>query len=725
MIFISCHYKSIDIVDQIVIRLQELNLELWYDENTVRNRLSQKMQEEITSSSLIICFISKLYLKSKSCQFEFYYANNSGKKCINIILEELEIHAVHGIEMYLFGNSLRLDAYKYIKDSKDGEETIENIFKDLQPIIKTDFGYSEDNFLIKRDYNFVGRDDLFKKIDENFKNDKVVLLDGSSGVGKSSCAIEYILRKQNLGSIAQHFVFYADKIHKIRNSILKYCKQLDLCNDTCDVEAKIKKFKEYLAGKTEECILFFVNVENFEDVESLINFETLNKLTIMTSNKRLDGYKGNKIEVSPLTIIDLKKYFKMKQPLISDEDIQSIINYLKGKNECFTYKAILTAGLLFNNEILTVNDLKIQNFNDSYFKIVMSEIEKENEDAILMMKFLCLLDPDEIPKVILEQIPIENPLNEVLQLLLNYNLCKIVNPNSSQFGIRIHRILQDDIKKYCFENESELNHFNDVMADILNDIFPDYKTNKFEKLDQASSIYTHVNFLLENNQEKDSLVFAHLYFKASFYEFNVNRDYKKSLEYSKIDEKIKKIHFDSDNEELSATLSNIGLIYTNLKNTEEALRYYQECIEMDKRLYVGDNHDTAISLSNIGSIYQKIGNKQEALKYFDDALKMRKRLYKGDHQYVATSLYQCGLINKDLRKIDEAFAFFKESLMMRKRIFKNDDNHDVANSLSSYGLIYNDMGKKTEALQFCMESLEMRQRMYNGDNKSTAVRIYA
>jgi tetratricopeptide (TPR) repeat protein len=723
MIFISFHHKSKDIVDEVVKRLQELNLELWYDENPARNRLSQKMQEEITHSSLIICFISKLYIKSKSCQLEFYCANNSGKKCVHIILQELELNAVNGIEMYLFGNSLRLDAFKYIKDSNIDEETIESIVKDLQSIIIADSDYIENMLGIRRDDNFIGRNDLFKQIDEKFKDNKTILLHGLPGVGKTSCAIEYIFsRKQSHGSIQQHFVFYADKIHKIRHSISKYCKQLDLCNDSCDVEVKISKFKEYL--EQSDCILIFDNVENFEDVESLINNEALNKLTIMTSNKTPDRFNGEKIEVLPFNLIELKKYIKKKQPLISDEDSQNIINYLKIENNCFTYKAILIVGLLCNNEILTVNDLTLQNCNNSYFNIIVAEIEKENEDAVLMLKFLCLLDPDEIPKMILDKIPIENPLSEVLQILLNYNLCKIVNPNSTQFGIRIHRILQNDIKKYCFENENELNQITDVMADILNVMFPDDKTSIFKKLDEASSIYTHVIFLLENNQDNHNLVFSHLYFKASYYEFNVNHDYKKSLEYSKKDEKIKKMHFDSDNEELSTTLSNIGLIYSSLKNTEEALRYYHECLDMDKRLFSGDNQGTAKSLNNIGLIYRETGNKQMALKYFEDSLKIRKRLYKGDHHYVATSLFHCGEIHKDLQNLDESFNYLKDSLLMRRRLFKNDENLDLAASLNSVGLLYKDLNKKREALKYLIESLEMRQRIYNGDTKSIAVSFW-
>ncbi len=62
-------YKLLHTIETyiIIMIIIQTSSKLWYDENPARNRLSQKMQEEITHSSLIICFISKLYIKSKSC----------------------------------------------------------------------------------------------------------------------------------------------------------------------------------------------------------------------------------------------------------------------------------------------------------------------------------------------------------------------------------------------------------------------------------------------------------------------------------------------------------------------------------------------------------------------------------------------------------------------------------------------------------------------------------
>ena len=38
---------------------------------------------------------------------------------------------------------------------------------------------------------------------------------------------------------------------------------------------------------------------------------------------------------------------------------------------------------------------------------------------------------------------------------MNYNLCKIVNPNSDEMGINVHRILQNEIGNHCFKSEND------------------------------------------------------------------------------------------------------------------------------------------------------------------------------------------------------------------------------------------------------------------------------
>jgi hypothetical protein len=454
MIFISYNHASKPLVAEVVKRLRQENLQLWYDEDEIKvgDEQSKKMQKGILDSHTVLFFISKLYLKSDNCKLEFNYAFNRKKKRIFLVLEQLDPTDVNGIEMHLYGDSVRLDVFKLQKGATIDNNLIEEIYKKIAPALNLKYNAVEqiDNKRgikrVKRDYFFIGREDVFNKMDKILQTEKLIILHGLPGVGKTSCAIEYVLGRFHNELIKQYFVFYADEMYKIRDDISRYCKELNLCKDTDDFETKMIKFKELIA-KSRDIILIFDNVENFDDLINLIDYEELNKPTIITSRHVKDEYYAKSIEIYPLSVIDTKKYFKKLLPNLSDVELNTIIDHIKHGDNCLTYKAVLTAGYLKNNPSLTVEKLITQNFKDSYFSGIISRIDSESNDAIRILKFLSYLHPDEISKKILEKVITDDTrLNIALQILCNYNLCKIVNPNSGQFGISVHRLLQNDIK---------------------------------------------------------------------------------------------------------------------------------------------------------------------------------------------------------------------------------------------------------------------------------------
>jgi replicative DNA helicase len=168
-------------------------------------------------------------------------------------LEQLDPNEINGIEMHLYGDSVRLDVFKLQKGATIENNLVEEIFKKIAPALN--LKYNEDEQIdnkreikrIKRDYFFIGREDVFNKMDKILQTEKLVILQGLPGVGKTSCAIEYVLGRFHNELIKQYFVFYADEMYKIREDISQYCKQLNLCKDSDDFETKIINFKEFIA----------------------------------------------------------------------------------------------------------------------------------------------------------------------------------------------------------------------------------------------------------------------------------------------------------------------------------------------------------------------------------------------------------------------------------------------------------------------------------------------
>ncbi|WP_242056405.1 MULTISPECIES: tetratricopeptide repeat protein [unclassified Nostoc] len=70
------------------------------------------------------------------------------------------------------------------------------------------------------------------------------------------------------------------------------------------------------------------------------------------------------------------------------------------------------------------------------------------------------------------------------------------------------------------------------------------------------------------------------------------------------------------------TLNQIGLVYDDLGETQEVLKYYNQALPI--LLAVEDRTGQATTLNNIGKVYLSLGETEEALKHFNRALSIRR-----------------------------------------------------------------------------------------------------
>ena len=133
MKFISYYHSSKPLVAEVVKRLRQENLKLWYDQDEIKvgDTLFKKIQKGIYDSQTVLFFISKLYLKSHSWKLEFNYALNLNKKSIFLVLERLDPTDVNEIEMPLYGDSLRMDVFKLQKGPTFDNNLVEEIYKNI------------------------------------------------------------------------------------------------------------------------------------------------------------------------------------------------------------------------------------------------------------------------------------------------------------------------------------------------------------------------------------------------------------------------------------------------------------------------------------------------------------------------------------------------------------------------------------------------------------------
>ncbi len=152
----------------------------------------------------------------------------------------------------------------------------------------------------------------------------------------------------------------------------------------------------------------------------------------------------------------------------------------------------------------------------------------------------------------------------------------------------------------------------------------------------------------------------------------------------------------------------MGNCYYFLSKLKEAEKHFRESLNIFKRAEnkIARLPAKSVALGNIGNIYHNQGKPDEALEYYQQALEINKKL--GYEQGIAHNLSNIGTVYNDLGKHDEALKFQEEALEINQKI---EDEPGIANSLNNIGVVYNDSGKTEEALKFYQEALEINKKM--------------
>jgi len=102
------------------------------------------------------------------------------------------------------------------------------------------------------------------------------------------------------------------------------------------------------------------------------------------------------------------------------------------------------------------------------------------------------------------------------------------------------------------------------------------------------------------------------------------------------------------------TLNNLGHLSIELGNKEEALKYYEEALKINRE--VKDRGGQGAVLNNLGGLYDELGEKEGALKYYVQALHIRREV--GDREGEGITLYNIATLCFEQHYYDNALAAF-------------------------------------------------------------------
>jgi tetratricopeptide (TPR) repeat protein len=151
-------------------------------------------------------------------------------------------------------------------------------------------------------------------------------------------------------------------------------------------------------------------------------------------------------------------------------------------------------------------------------------------------------------------------------------------------------------------------------------------------------------------------------------------------------------------------LSNLACLLQLQGKLKEALHYALEALSVSQRLYLeyGYQESLSASLSNIGLLYEKIGSFENSLKYYKSALEVDRRT--NNIVGIVIDLRRIGTTLQEIGQVDTAIRIHLEALEIDKAL---GDLQGIASDYGNLGVAYYLKNDSEQSISFLREAFSL------------------
>jgi tetratricopeptide (TPR) repeat protein len=631
--------------------------------------------------------------------------------------------------------------------------------------------------------NFIGRLDVLNNIKYAFnkENKQIVILKSSkSGTGKSSIANKYGWELTIDDSAIVYWINCDDIDLEYKGFAEKFGIFLD---DFHEQEEDIIRYTNYKIESTGEKFLFiFDYCEKIEEILKYIKNMPNNAKVLITTNNDLNISEIAKptatIYLKPFNKREIESFIKTNLTQLDDNVIKYIFDLVLNSNstkfnkneEIRPYslnKFVSLFNLLHfssnaqnkNSKESIISKESIYYFYNEYIinkSDILDALSKKENYTLEILFYLSFMHFNFIPVEMIKQIA--NVDKETLEKLTSTSFISIEYIDL-QIGLKVNRILKNEIKETFKRNQSLKDKIIENLEDYLKSIFNKKIILKNMDFPNVKKIINNLNEYLGKESNENVLInFSNYCFEIKQYDLalefynkflqlsidldenqlvalnNIGIIYCKKRNYELALENLekalgkKKLFFDSDqNQSVAETMNNIGLVYHKKSDFDSALKYFNESLEIKtKLLSTAEIFSIEDTLNNIGLVYSSKGNYELALDNFKDSLNKKRKFFDNmtitDENVclsIAETLNNIGLVYNKLASYDLALENFNQSLNFKRLAFgKNENDLSLTETFNNIGLIYLKQGKYESALEKFNKSLQICRLIFGSDENS-------
>jgi len=281
---------------------------------------------------------------------------------------------------------------------------------------------------------------------------------------------------------------------------------------------------------------------------------------------------------------------------------------------------------------------------------------------------------------------------------------------------------------YKFYSMQDWNNFN-----IVNNLLLRNSKVANDSVNLAKSFRYKANYLKKEQQYDSSFYFykkaENIYFKKkdnengaivllnkSLVQFSVGDFLGAELSLSKANSIYKNT---KEKEKIYGVLNQLGLVYTELKEYDKAIKNYKKALEIVKDLKtLNQEHPEAVCYNNIGYLYLRQKKYNEAILYFKLGLK-DTYLIKDDLNTYSCLLDNLAYSKLQLNNFNELPKLFLDALDIRNKL---DDYTDIVGSNIHISEFYKTKGDNKLSLFYATKALKIAKESKNPNNIVAALK---
>ncbi|MEH2026330.1 tetratricopeptide repeat protein [Nostoc sp.] len=170
---------------------------------------------------------------------------------------------------------------------------------------------------------------------------------------------------------------------------------------------------------------------------------------------------------------------------------------------------------------------------------------------------------------------------------------------------------------------------------------------------------------------------------------------------------------------VAQSLNNLALLYYSQGRYSEAEPLLQQALELLRRLLGEEHPHVATSLNNLANLYYSQGRYSEAEPLLLGALELTRHLLGEEHPNFATSLNNLANLYYSQERYSKAEPLFLQALELTRRLL-GEEHPNVAQSLNNLANLYYSQGRYSEAELLLLQALALKQRLLGEEHPDVA-----